>query len=190
MGQYTFEEIKKIIFEWVQKDILRYMTQKNEVELTKNDKNILLFDFTFANCLAQLTVSKPFFAPYQFVAFEAMTLDSQKAQDTGEPELVYFFYDSGEMTAQTVINELEWGIHYCSCYIPNKLRKKYFNKRGIIDVGCENSYYKMHPDDIRKVNTESIKGEFVCCDVEAQYLVVRRDGILLRISPQIFIMIE
>ena len=114
MGQYTFEKIKRAIFEWSQGDLLKLMAQHDKLEMTKNNDSILLLDFTFNNCLAQLIVSKPYFAPYQFVSFEAMTLDSEKAQETGEPEMVYFFYDSSEMTEETVIKELETGIRYCS----------------------------------------------------------------------------
>lgn len=76
-----------------------------------------IFDLTFKHCLAQLTVSNPIFAPYQYVDFEAMARESEK------PELIYFFYDSKEMTEEEVFHELEVGIQYCSGYIPNQLRK-------------------------------------------------------------------
>ena len=138
MRKYTFDEIKRDIFEWSQKDIFNCMAQQDKIELTKNNTDTLLFDLTFNNCLAQLTVSDAFWAPYQFVSFEAMTLDSEKAQEVGEPELVYFFYDSNEMTIKDVINELEMGIKYCSCYMPNQLKKAYLNKRGILAVEYKN----------------------------------------------------
>ena len=48
----------------------------------------------------------------------------------------------------------------------------------------------MHPDDIKKINGESVKGEFICKDVEAQYLVVKNDILALRISPQNFVVTE
>ena len=103
--------------------MLKYMTQHDVCELSKNDEEILLYDFTFSHCLAQLTVSIPFFGPYRFVFFEAMTLDSEKAQDSNEPELIYFFYDTNDMTEEAVISELEKGIQYCSCYQPDHLRE-------------------------------------------------------------------
>lgn len=187
MGNYTFEEIKKNILNWIQSEKIRDILQCSELEITKNNENILLLDLTFNHCLAQLTVSNPFFAPYQFVSFEAMTLDSEKAQETGKPELVYFFYDSSEMTEQIVTNELEIGIEYCSYYIPNHIRKKFLDKRGILVIDYENLYHIVHPDDIKKINGESVKGEFICKDVEAQYLVVKNDMLALRILSQNFV---
>lgn len=117
MEKYTFQKIKQDIYEWAQKDILKYFSQFDELELSKNNEDILIFDLTFKHCMAQLTVSNPIFAPYQYVDFEAMAWESEK------PELIYFFYDSKEMTEEEVFHELEVGIQYCSGYIPNQLRK-------------------------------------------------------------------
>lgn len=187
MGNYTFNEIKKDIFEWSQNDMQKYMAQYDKHELSKKNDDILLIDLTFNNCLAQLTVSEPYFAPYQFVSFEAMTLDSKKAQDTGEPELVYFFYDSEEMTEEVVINELAAGIEYCSCYFPDRLKEMYINKKGFITIESGNLYHIVHPNDIEKISIESVRGEFVCKDTEAQYLVVKNNMLSLRILSSNFV---
>lgn len=48
----------------------------------------------------------------------------------------------------------------------------------------------MHPDDIKKISEENVKGEFICKGVEAQYLVVENDMFTLRIIPQNFVMTE
>lgn len=180
MEKYTFQKIKQNIYEWGQNDILKYLSQSDELELSKNSDDILIFDFTFHHCLAQLTVSNPLFAPYQYVDFEAIAGESEK------PELVYFFYDSKDMTEEDVFHELEVGIQYCSGYIPDQLRKKYLNKRGTITIEHEKLHYVVHPDDLGKVNIESISGEFVCIDVEAQYLVVMRDSFVIRIIEKVF----
>lgn len=186
MGQYTFSEIKRRIFVWSQKDILKYMLKQDGIEISRNNDEILLIDFTFENCLAQLLVSTPPFAPYHFVSFEAMTFDSEKAQTTGKPEIVYFFYDSIDMSEKEVINALEIAIKYCSSYIPNYLNKLYINKGGMLAIKSENICYTVHPDDINKVNSEIINSQFICTDVEAQYLVVKKDMLSLRILPQVF----
>lgn len=119
MGQYTYNDIKNRIFEWSQKEIYQYLSEHDKVELSKNNDEALIIDFTFRNCLAQLTVSQPYFAPCQFVFFEAATLDSVKAQISGEPEMIYFFYDLAEMSEKDVINGLGIGIQHCSNYMPN-----------------------------------------------------------------------
>lgn len=187
MLKYTFEEIKEDVYEWSQKAALKYIAQHDKIELTQKNDDVLLFDMTFNNCLAQLTVSNPVYAPYQFISFEAMTLDSEKAQKTGEPELVYFFYDSSEMRKREVINELKIGIQYCSRYVPNQLSEIYINRSGIITMKYEDARHIVHPDDIKKISTGSLSGKFTCKGIEAQYLVVERDKLSLRILPKAFI---
>ena len=158
--------------------------------MEKNNDDILLLYLTFNYCMAEFTVSKPIFAPYQFVSFDAITLDSEKARETGKPERVFFFYDSSEMTEKIVINELETGIEYCSCYIPDHTRKTFLDKRGMLVIDYGNLYHIVHPDDIKKINEENVKGEFICKDVEAQYLVVENGMFTLRIIPQNFVITE
>lgn len=126
MSNYSYDEIKKQIFKWSQKDILKYLKEQDKMEISKNNDNGLIIDLTFDNCLGQVIVSNPIFAPYQFVSFEAMTLDSDKSHETGNPELIYFFYDTDKMSEKDVIKELEVAIKYCSDYIPNILKKNVF----------------------------------------------------------------
>lgn len=52
MEKYTFQKIKQNIYEWGQNDILKYLSQSDELELSKNSDDILIFDFTFHHCLA------------------------------------------------------------------------------------------------------------------------------------------
>lgn len=187
MGEYTFKTIKESILMWSQNNMLKYMTQHDMYELSKNDEDILLYDLTFNHCLAQLTVSIPFFGPYQFVSFEAMTFDSEKAQDSNEPELVYFFYDTNDMTEAAVIKELEKGVKYCSCYEPDHLKSTYLYKRGMLVIGHEDLKQAIHPSDMEKVDLQNIGGKFVCKDTEAQYLVVKNEVLLVRVLPEYFI---
>lgn len=186
MGEYTFEEIKNAILEWVHEERVKDIIQNRKLEISKNSEKILLLDLTFKYCMAQLTVNIPFFAPYQYVFFEAMTLDSEKAQETGQPELVYFFYDTNKMTEEEVINELETGFRYCVNYKPGCIRKTYLNKRGTLAIEFDHLHCIVHPDDIEKVNSENVKDEFICKDTEAQYLVVENNKLLLRILPMNF----
>lgn len=186
MNNYRYEEIKKRVFEWSLKDIFRYLKKQDEIEVSRNNDEALIIDMTFDNCLAQLIVSNPTFAPYQFVSFEAMTLDSDKAQESGIPDMVYFFYDTDEVSEKEVITELGIGIKYCSDYIPDLLRKTYLSKQGIFNVGYEYMSRVVHPNDVKKINREILNSEFMCVDVEAQYLVVKNNTLSLRILPQVF----
>lgn len=186
MGQYTFREIKKRILEWSQTDILRYLSKKENIVLSKNNDDILLIDLTFPNCLAQIIVEIPSFAPYQFVIFEAMAVESEKTLAIGSPDIIYFFFDTIEMSEKEVIGQLEEGIRYCSCYIPNQLKKEHLNKKGMITRENGDLHYIVHPDDMNKLNSEIFKEVFICKDVELQYLLIEKDALLLRILPRFF----
>lgn len=51
--------------------------------MVKNERDFLIYDLTFLHCLAQIVVHDVSFAPYKCVSFEAMTLDSRKAMESG-----------------------------------------------------------------------------------------------------------
>lgn len=190
MEKYTYEEIRNNILSWIHGDKIKDLLMNDEFEVLESNNNILLINLTFNYCLAQIIVNKPCFAPYQFVSFEAMTLDSEKAHKTGNPELVYFFYDAKRMTKEMVINELEHGLKYCVRYIPSYMRNKYLFKRGLLSLELKDLYCVVHPDDISKIEGKNVKGEFVCIETEAQYLVVSNEVLSIRILPQNFNVID
>ncbi len=189
MGNYTFEKIKNSIFKWSQQNILPYMGQHDEIEVSKNNNDILILDFSFNSCLAQLTVSESHSNPYQFVFFEAATLESERSQSTGKMESIYFFYDTANMTEKIVIDELGIAIEYCSCYVPDQLIRTYLKKRGILKIEYDRLYHIVHPSDIKKIDARNEMGEFICKDICAQYLVVENEIVSLRIRPENFLLV-
>lgn len=187
MCDYTFMQIKEAILNWSLKDILNKLSKNDILEITKNEEDVLMVDLTFQYCLAQIVVARPTFAPYQFVTFEAMTLDSENALETGVPDFVYFFYDSKETTKNKVLEILTYGVKFCSQYIPEELGLKYIGKRGTVSITKEELIYIVHPDDINKSNFDLVDEEFVCIGTEAQYLLVNNTMNSLRILPNCFI---
>lgn len=186
MSNYTFSQIKDKILQWSLNDISKVLFEADIIEITKNDDEILLVDLTFEHCLARITVNNPTFAPYQFVFFEAISLDSKKTLKTGSPELIYFFYDSDETIAKKLMKVLDYGVEFCSNYIPEQLSLAYINKTGTVSIDTEELLYVVHPDDIKKVNADLINGEFTCVDIEAQYLVLRNNSFSFRLLPELF----
>lgn len=186
MCDYTFIQIKEAILNWSLKDILKELSKTDILEIAKNEDYILLLDLTFQYCLAQIVVTRPTFAPYQFVSFEAMTLDSKNALKTGVPEMVYFFYDSKETTKNKVLEILTSGIEFCSQYIPEEIGLKYIGKKGMVSNISEELLYIVHPDDVKKINFELMDEEFVCTDTEAQYLLISNNLHSFRILPNFF----
>lgn len=189
MSDYTFEQIKESVLEWSKFSIQNQLSERDYIEITKNEEDILLIDLTFEYCLAQIVILNPSFAPYQYVSFEAMTLDSQKAQKTGQPEMVYFFYDSAEMLRYMVLEELSFGVKISSEYIPDQLQEKYLNKKGEVTINNKKLYHIMHPDDAKKYNEELQDNVFTCINIESQYLVLRNNLKLLRVLPDAFTII-
>lgn len=186
MSNYTYEQIKKTVLKWSQNDIFKELAKDDYIEITKNEEEVLLIDLTFDYCLAQIVVSKPIFAPYQYVSFEAMTLESKKTQETGKPEMVYFFYDSAEVSENEVLDELSFGVKLCSEYLPDKLSEMYLNKSGLLTIINDDLRHVMYTDDIKKYRKDLIACKFVCTDIESQYLVVKSNLITLRVLPQVF----
>ena len=89
------------------------------MELSKDDNRGLIIDLTFKYCLAQIVVTEPVFAPYQYISFEALAIDSEKSRRMRQAETIYFFYDSPEFMMQDVMSEVDNGIKYCSDYAPD-----------------------------------------------------------------------
>lgn len=165
----------------------KYLTNEtNFIKLKKNEKEVLIFDLTFKNCLAQIVVSDVFFAPYKNVSFEAMTIDSDKAIKSGQPELVYFFYDSDDTLLEDVIDELNVGVEYCSKYIPNQLNEMYIGKKGKLNFKNEKRNKTIHPDDLEKVKQSFYNKIFVCTDIQFQYLVIDDNASSIRVLPTVF----
>ena len=187
MQPYTYENIRKSIHDWYQRELLQRAPESVRFEISKNQENVLIMDMTFDHCLAQLVVSEPDFAPYQFVALEAVTGDSQKAAQNGDCEQIYFFYDAIDMTEAEVMGELKRGLKFLMDYKPDALRNKWVSSKGRVRVGNEKVSRVIHPDDIRKVTMEALNGEFVCVDTQFQYLVVRNAEISVRVLPEMFI---
>lgn len=186
MNNYTFEQIKKSVFTWSKNYTSNKIDKVKYFEITKNEKDVLLINLTFENCLAQIIVSNSNFAPYQFVSFEAMTLESKKSRKSGTPEMVYFFYDYEGILENMLLEELKFGINLCSDYIPDKLAEMYINKKGILILENENLYHVMHLNDIKKYSKNLLVGDFICTSTHSQYLVVENNLISLRVLPQVF----
>ena len=81
MSDYNYEIIKASVIEWYEK-ALSELKNKDEIILTKNSDDALIIDFDFQNCIAQLSVTNSQFVPYQFVYFEAMSIEASNSEET------------------------------------------------------------------------------------------------------------
>lgn len=183
MKNYCFKGIREEVLRWYKFCI---SSGAEYIELTKNENEIVVIDLSFNYCLAQIIVCNTTYAPYNKVSFEAATIDSQKAIESGQPELIYFFYDSEYTTIENVIDELNAGVEYCLKYVPDFLETKYKGKKGVILMKGENISKIIHPDDLKKLEKADFNEEYICVDVQFQYLVIKNNIKTIRILPQFF----
>ena len=115
MSDYNYEIIKASVIEWYEK-VLSELKNRDEIILSKNSDEVLIIDFDFQNCIAQLTVSNSQYVPYQFVYFEAMAID---ASDLEEITPIFCFYDDDTMQKVDVISALDEALTFCSNYKGN-----------------------------------------------------------------------
>lgn len=109
MSDYDYESIKSYIVEWFKMISLKY--PKNNIVISKNCENVLIIDFDFEHCIAQLSVTKSENVPFQFIHFEAADLNASNYQ---EAEPIYYFYDDNTMKKMDVLTELNKAIQFCS----------------------------------------------------------------------------
>ena len=120
------------------------------------------------------------------MCFEALGINSSEETSNIHEGLIYFFYDSEEMTIDDIIEELDFGFNYCLHYIPNMLEREYIHKKGKIKIKDEKLFQVVHPDDIEKIDSQLLDEEFVCVDVQFQYLVVEKETYSIRVLPRVF----
>ena len=183
--QYNYESVRKRLDEWYRDSRIKYASTSILFELSRDEKEVMVIDFTFKHCIAQLSVAVPDFAPYEFISFEALAPYSAKALKQGY-ERVYFFYDSADMVEEEVVCELERALAFLVDYKPDRLGKEFIKQRGFVNLGSENPVYLIHPDDRKKFPKDSLQGEFECVDTDSQYLVLENSEMSLRVVPRVF----
>lgn len=104
VNNYNFFSIKEQIVNWYNE---QFYNQKG-VTISKNTEDILIIDFDFTKCLAQLTVSRNNNNPFQFIYFEAIDLEKENK--------IYCFFDNENMNQREVINALSKAYNYCLNY--------------------------------------------------------------------------
>lgn len=112
MSDYNYEIIKASVIEWYEK-VLFELKKKDEIILSKNSDDVLIIDFDFQNCIAQLSVTNSQFVPYQFVYFEAMDIETSNLE---EAKQIYCFFDNDTMKKVDVIGALDEALIFCSNY--------------------------------------------------------------------------
>lgn len=112
MNDYDYNIIKIFIIDWCDK-ILTELNTENDIVISKNNEDTLVVDFTFINCIAQLSVTNSEYNPYQFVYFEAIDIESSNVEEIMP---IYCFYDNYTMKIDDVLNGLDEALLFCLNY--------------------------------------------------------------------------
>ena len=104
VSDYNFLSIKEVIVNWYNEQLYN----KDDVIISKDTDDILIIDFDFKKCLAQLTVSKANNNPFQFIYFEAVDFENESN--------IYYFYDNENMNQKEVLNALVKAYKFCLDY--------------------------------------------------------------------------
>jgi len=180
MSDCTFHRLMEQIFLWAETTLPELLDETDSFIIRKKDRDVLHIELTHKNCLSEIIVSKPTWAPYRYVFFEASSFDSEGV------ELIYFFYDSDDVTENEIINELSCGVEYCSNYKAKDLHSSYLNKKGKIKIEGLNLNLVIHPSDLQFIEKDFLEYEFTCIGTQFQYLIIKNPFITLKVLPKIF----
>lgn len=105
----TLDEVLKEVRIAVEKIKVQY-GDKLKIKVITDREKLYQADLYAKNCLANLTVGEPSFAPYRYVSFEVA------AMINGEPNLIYHWYDDETHTVQDIVGNLNNGIDFMVNY--------------------------------------------------------------------------
>lgn len=102
--EIMYETTMKAAHEWVEQIQEKYAS-KIMVDVEKDESDCFHVFIETTNSISELSVSKPNFAPYRWVAF--LVMDVRKSTDSLP---VFSYYDKDTDSVEKIINQLNTGI--------------------------------------------------------------------------------
>ena len=100
MKHPSFFEARETVAQWVESNHKTLKNKRVSIVTLKDDEACLRVELNFGECLSEIIVSEPDFAPYRYVSFQAARIAN------GIPDLLYSWYDKEETTTQEIIENL------------------------------------------------------------------------------------
>ena len=100
MNNLLFLKVKETVYNWL-KSNEKLESNNVSVEMLSNNEHHLRAILTFGECLAELRVEKPDFAPFRFVCFEMLRIEH------GDVSTVHTWYDNESSTLDEIIKSLD-----------------------------------------------------------------------------------
>lgn len=103
-------KIRTEIIKWIENNKSRFEEERINVEVVKNNRDSYSVVFDFNNCMAEIDINKPDFAPYRYVAFEVVAIVDNVSK------LIYSWYDDDRTNIEEILFQLNKGIEYSTNY--------------------------------------------------------------------------
>ncbi len=107
--EISTSDIVKIVKEWV-KNISDKYKHLLKIETLIDEELVYRVIFQLENCMAQVLVEEPQFAPYKNIAFEIVGMENNKVNN------VYSWYNTGNESEDEIFSKLNEGIKFALNY--------------------------------------------------------------------------
>lgn len=105
-----FDKIKAEIIMWLESNKGRFSEERIGIEEVNNYNEGYSIILDFDNCMAEIDVNQPDFAPYRYVALEVAAIVDDATQ------IVYSWYDNESAEIEEIILQLNKGINFAANY--------------------------------------------------------------------------
>jgi len=102
----SFSKIKSAVLKWIKENEESIKLKGVKIEETECNENIYKIFLDFKNCMGEVLVTTPEFAPYRFVSIQIASLKEI------ESHLAYFWYDNENSTVNDILYNLEKSINF------------------------------------------------------------------------------
>ena len=105
-----FDKIRTEIIKWIEDNKSRFEKERINLEVVNNNRYSYSVIFDFNNCMVEIDINQPDFAPYRYVSFEMVAIVDET------PKLVYSWYDDDNTNIDEILFQLNKGIKYATMY--------------------------------------------------------------------------
>lgn len=110
----SVEKIINYVKKWIE-EIEKEYFNVIKVEIINKEYNYFRAIFTLENCMAQIIINEPDFAPYENIMFEAATIENNNYNN------IYTWHNCNDENMADIINKLNDGIKFIVNYNREKV---------------------------------------------------------------------
>jgi hypothetical protein len=97
----TFTEAREAVARWLESSRGSLVDRGIVIGVVRDIDACLAVVLNFGECVADVVVEEPYFAPYRFVSFQALAMEDETLKT------VHFWYDDEGTTVEEIIKNLD-----------------------------------------------------------------------------------